>query len=69
MVGRLGLILVGFSVLTFIFVAYQLWGTGLYAANEQSDLHTQFDRTLEKSAHTPTLNPTLTIVALGEPVA
>ena len=69
MVGRLGLILVGFSVLTFIFVAYQLWGTGLYAANEQSSLHAQFDRTLEKSARTPTLNPTPPAAAPGEPVA
>ena len=69
MVGRLGLILVGFGVLTFIFVAYQLWGTGLYAANEQSSLHAQFDRTLEKSARTPTLNPTPPAAAPGEPVA
>ncbi len=69
MVGRIGLILVGLGALVLIFVAYQLWGTSLYAANEQSNLRAQFDRTLEKSARTPALNPTLLAVPAGEPVA
>jgi sortase A len=41
-VGGLGRALIAFGVLVLLFVAYQLWGTGLHEARAQHDLRRQF---------------------------
>lgn len=40
--ATLGAVLTGTGVLILLFVAYQLWGTGLYSAQAQSDLKAEF---------------------------
>ncbi|MBV8950988.1 MAG: class E sortase [Actinobacteria bacterium] len=54
--GR-GLVTVG--ILILLLVAYQLWGTGLYEARQQSKLKHQFAQTLQQRAP-PTTTPTTT---------
>jgi sortase A len=41
-VGGLGRALIAFGVLVLLFVAYQLWGTGIHEARAQHDLRRQF---------------------------
>jgi sortase A len=41
-IGAVGRVLVTAGVLILLFVAYQLWGTGIYEARAQSDLESQF---------------------------
>jgi sortase A len=41
-IGFIGRTLVTTGVLILLFVAYQLWGTGIYEARAQSDLQSQF---------------------------
>ncbi|MGH9103332.1 MAG: class E sortase [Acidimicrobiales bacterium] len=41
--------LVGFGVLVLLFIAYQLWGTGLLEANSQQSLRQQFEHSLAGS--------------------
>ena len=41
------------GLLLLLFVAYQLWGTGIYQARAQNDLEQQFDQALATGA-TPT---------------
>ena len=40
--SALGAILTGAGVLILLFVAYQLWGTGLYTSHQQDSLRSQF---------------------------
>lgn len=40
--SAIGGVLTGVGVLILLFVAYQLWGTGLYTAHRQDDLKAQF---------------------------
>ena len=40
--SALGAILTGAGVLILLFVAYQLWGTGLYTSRQQDSLRSQF---------------------------
>ena len=40
--SALGAILTGAGVLILLFVAYQLWGTGLYTGQQQNSLESQF---------------------------
>ncbi len=56
-VGTLGRALIAVGVLLLIFIVYQLWGTGIYAAREQSQLNDQFEQTLRASAGSPTAAP------------
>src|SRR5262249_13383709 len=50
--------LVTVGVLILLFVAYQLWGTGIYEARAQSDLESQFKRELaERGRTTSTTSP------------
>ncbi len=42
MLSALGAALTGAGVLILLFVAYQLWGTGLYTARQQDSLKSQF---------------------------
>jgi sortase A len=61
--GAVGRVLVTLGTLLLLFVAYQLWGTGIYQARAQDDLKHQFQDTLERSGTSPTrpgLPPTTT---------
>ena len=47
-IGGVGRALVTIGILILLFVAYQLWGTGLYEAREQDKLQAQFAKELAK---------------------
>jgi len=69
-IGAVGRILVTLGVLILLFVAYQLWGTGLYTAREQSRLKDQFAQELERVSATSTTvapSPTTTTTPLPPP--
>lgn len=53
-IGATGRALVTLGVLILLFVAYQLWGTGLYEAREQSHLKAQFRSTLRAAVPSTT---------------
>ena len=75
-IGGVGRALVTIGILILLFVAYQLWGTGLYEAREQDRLHSQFAKELAREAArarrhaTATTTTTLAQVPppVGEPV-
>jgi sortase A len=48
--AALGRVLITVGVLTLLFAAYQLWGTGIYTAQQQDNLRQQFTSELHKSA-------------------
>jgi sortase A len=48
-IGAIGRVLITVGVLILLFVAYQLWGTGIYEARAQSDLESKFERELTGS--------------------
>ena len=52
--GGLGRGLVTLGILILAFVAYQLWGTGIYASREQDRLRDQFGAQLRRSPPTTT---------------
>jgi sortase A len=74
-IGGVGRALVTIGILILLFVAYQLWGTGIYEAREQNRLQSQFakelarERAQDKRA-TATTSTTLPQVppGVGEPV-
>ena len=47
-IGAIGSVLVTVGILILLFVAYQLWGTGLYGSPEQDKLQSQFAAQLLK---------------------
>ena len=47
--GAVGRVLVTVGLLLLLFVAYQLWGTGIYQARAQDDLAHQFEQALERN--------------------
>ena len=53
MLGGIGRALIGGGVLLLLFVAYQLWGTGIHAARAQSSLKSQFERSITAPAPSP----------------
>ena len=53
--GALGRICISTGVLILLFVAYQLWGTGIQTAQAQDDLKQDFTTILDNSASTTTL--------------
>jgi sortase A len=58
--GWLGRVLLTTGILLLLFVAYQLWGTGIYTARAQSRLRDEFAQTLKNhgsSTTTPTTSP------------
>jgi sortase A len=59
-VGAFGRILVTLGLLILLFVGYQLWGTGLYTAREQSRLKDEFSQQLERTSSTTEPGPTTT---------
>ena len=46
--GAIGRFCIGLGVLTLLFVAYQLWGTGILTAQAQNDLENDFEDLLEQ---------------------
>lgn len=57
-VGGVGRTLIGVGSLLLLFVAYQLWGTGIQEARAQTKLEHRFERTLERVAKsTSTTSP------------
>ena len=54
-----GIALLAAGVLVMLFVAYELWGTGLTTASHQNALRQQFDRELR--AHHVATDPTTTV--------
>ncbi len=49
-IGALGRLFVTVGVLVLLFVAYQLWGTGIYTNREQDRLAKEFQQVLARSA-------------------
>jgi sortase A len=56
-IGATGRVLVTVGLLILLFVAYQLWGTGIYEARAQSDLQSQFQRDLARRGPTSSTAP------------
>jgi sortase A len=52
-IGGLGRFLIGTGLLLLLFVAYQLWGTGLQESRSQRSLTHEFEKVLEAAAPTP----------------
>ena len=65
----IGRALITVGVLILHFVAYQLWGTGIYASQQQSRLRREFSTELRKTptTTTPTTNPTSTATTEPSP--
>jgi sortase A len=68
-IRAIGRVLITVGLLILLFVAYQLWGTGIWEARAQSDLEDKFDRQVASSAtstappSTSTTAPTTTVPA------
>jgi sortase A len=58
--GVLGRILLSFGVLILLFVAYQLWGTGIAESHSQSVLRQRFDAQLHRVGKHPSASTTTT---------
>jgi sortase A len=55
--GRVGRVLITVGVLILLFVAYQLWGTGLHTADAQNDAEREFEAAQQAFEDNPTLGP------------
>ncbi len=62
-VGGVGRTLIGLGVLILLFVAYQLWGTGLQEARAQSALFDELEALLEAEAVDTPATTTTTVAA------
>jgi sortase A len=58
--GAVGRVLVTVGLLLLLFIAYQLWGTGIYQARAQNNLEHQFNQSLAQSGSATTTSPTAT---------
>lgn len=73
--GRLGGALIVFGILVFLFVGYQLWGTGIEAAQSQDRLENQFTENAQTTVpstddpSTPPPIPAPVVVNEGDAVA
>lgn len=71
LLGAVGRILVTAGTLILLFVAYQLWGTGLQEARSQDELSAQFDELLagvdEEGGPTTTVPETTTSTTAPDP--
>ena len=56
--SALGAILTGAGVLILLFVAYQLWGTGVYTARQQGQLESEFKAKLQAVTDEPSTTST-----------
>lgn len=69
LLGGVGRILIWSGVLVLLFVAYQLWGTGLAHAQAQDDLEDDFAALLDAGTTTTSTTTTTTTEGDDEPVA
>jgi len=53
-VAGTGKVLITVGILILLFVAYQLWGTGIYTARQQNKLENQFNEALRTSGSSQT---------------
>ncbi len=60
LLGAVGRICITAGVLILLFVAYQLWGTGIRTAQAQNQLEDDFEAVLEEAADTTTSTTTTT---------
>jgi sortase A len=67
-IGAIGRVLVTVGLLILLFVAYQLWGTGIYEARAQSDLESKFDRELARREPQSTTSTTAGTTSTTAPV-
>ena len=65
--GAIGRVFITAGVLILLFVAYQLWGTGIRTAQAQNELEDDFEQVLEEAATTSTTAPTSTTTVPGPP--
>ena len=65
--SALGAILTGAGVLILLFVAYQLWGTGLYTDRQQGSLRSEFNLKLKAAEESPTTSTTVDPLRLPPP--
>jgi sortase A len=68
-IGAIGRVLITVGLLILLFVAYQLWGTGIYEARAQSDLESQFNGDLARQRSQSTTTTTTTTTATPTPTA
>jgi sortase A len=70
-VGAVGRVFITAGLLILLFVAYQLWGTGIYTAQQQDELEQEFNRALASEGRpTPTTSrPTTSSTAPGTPTS
>jgi sortase A len=68
-VGAIGRVFITAGILILLFVAYQLWGTGIYTAREQNQLEQQFDRALAQEGRSTSSTPAPPPPPEGEAVA
>lgn len=67
-VGAVGRVFITVGLLILLFVAYQLWGTGLYTAREQNELEQQFNSALaSEGPATPTTRSSPSTTTPGTP--
>ena len=59
--GSVGRFLITSGVVVLLFVAYQLWGTGLQEASAQGALDSEFDELQVKLSTRPGLNRALCV--------
>jgi sortase A len=55
--GAIGRVCITAGVLILLFVAYQLWGTGLREAQAQDDLQSEFERVVDETPEVATTVP------------
>jgi len=65
--GAVGRVFVTVGTLLLLFVAYQLWGTGIYQARAQDDLRSQFENSLEQGSPSTTTTPDAPASTLAPP--
>ena len=65
--GSLGRFFITAGIVILLFVAYQLWGTGLQEASAQSDLGSDFDELLDSVDATPETTTTTTTSTTAAP--
>jgi sortase A len=65
--SALGAVLTGAGVLILLFVAYQLWGTGLYTSRQQDSLRSEFEQKAHIDPNASTTSTTLDPAHLPPP--
>ena len=64
-VGWIGRLLLTSGILLLLFVAYQLWGTGILQAREQGKLEDSFDQQVQQNTRSTTTDPPTSTTGAG----